>query len=103
MMKEKKAKLRIEDMILEEFNNKFKPEYLDKQKLDKKSLKQIEGLFNIGEKTTAYACCDEAHAHSYACLHYNNPVSGVVERLINEIKGYQATLKEIHNKIKENI
>ena len=93
-------KLPIEKLTLEEFSE-FKKKYLDNDKLTAKDINEIKKLFNLKNKATVTLCCDEMHGHSYRCIHYYIPQSGVVERLIGEIEYYQNSIKDLSKKIKD--
>jgi hypothetical protein len=90
-MPENSDKLPIEDMTESEFQ-KFKELCLD-HPLTPSVLAQIKMLFRIGQRGTARIRCDEAHSHEYKCIHYNKPISGIVERLLNELDKYKAIIK----------
>ena len=95
-----KPKLPIEDITEEEFKD-FKDKYLDSNKLSPDAIKKIEKLFAVGRPDTGGIFCDEMHCHSYSCVIYRSPQTGIVERLVQEIDGYKSLIKDIKEKLKE--
>lgn len=96
-------KLPIEIMTTKEFGT-FKRDYLDGARLGKEAIIEIRKLFNINTKKgngIFHMYCDEFHPHTYKCLWYYKPISGVVERLIDEIEKYKSKVKEINEICKE--
>ena len=91
----------IEDLSEDEFNRNFKPKYLDREVLNGESIGEIKRLFAIGDKETAHICCDKYHAHNFECILYHSPASGIVERLILEVRRYRDMLSKISYTIKE--
>ena len=87
-------KLPIENITREEFND-FRSKYLNGGKLSEEALKEIGKLFSSGDPSVGRVHCDESHAHGYECVQYTNFTTGIVDRLINEIRDYQARFKEI--------
>jgi hypothetical protein len=83
--------LPIEMMTEDEFS-KFREKYLDSRELTPESLEEIE---NISQKNTHVSCC-EYHAHNYPCLHFENPYSGIIMRLLYEIRHQQGILSKIN-------
>lgn len=88
-------KLPIEDMSSDAYK-RFKERGLDSEILSDETLEQIIILFGIGNPITGRICCDEAHHHLYRCIEHYNPATGIVYRLINEIRKYKTRLDEIN-------
>lgn len=90
--------LPIDDINEREFNEEFKRKHLDNKVLSKEDLDEIEKLFGLDQKglpsKAAQMCCDEMHGHEYKCIWYKRPESGVVDRLIDEIKYYKLIIKK---------
>ncbi len=70
---------------------------LDELVLTAETLREIKKAFDLNPKDTksVRVCCNEAHAHSYKCLEFDNNYSAIVLRLLNEIENYQARLDRI--------
>lgn len=98
-----KPHLPVDDISEREFNNDFKRKHLDGQVLSSESLKAIEEVFGLIDKSenshVGNLCCDEAHQHSYACNHYYSPQAGIIDRLLLEIKHYHAICLTINSTV----
>jgi hypothetical protein len=94
-----KPVLPIHEVDIPKFNNDFKVKHLDSKVLSESDLKAIEQVFGLSDRSAnspvGRICCDEAHGHSYSCHYYNSPEAGIVDRLIDEIRSYEARLKQI--------
>lgn len=99
-MPENSSKIPIEEMTEKEFQD-FKEKYLDKDKLSLEAINEIKRLFGIGQKGIAQLACDEMHGHSYRCILYHKPQSGVVERLLLELLEYKTVIRESIDKLKK--
>ncbi|MCR4327521.1 MAG: hypothetical protein NUV46_02990 [Nanoarchaeota archaeon] len=103
----KKIKLKIEEMSVDEFNNKFKGKHLDKEVLTEEDLAEIKQQFSGSDPNLTYyekycrVSCDTLHRHTYNCLYFPNPETGVVERLINEIERYKTKINSTIEKLKD--
>jgi hypothetical protein len=93
-----KPKLPIDEMTIQEFAI-LKGELLEEKVLSEETLGKIKDLFNIGSPNTGSINCDEYHPHSYKCINYKHPTTGVVDRLIQEIDTYREKLDELKNLI----
>jgi len=87
-------KLPIDKISYEDFR-KFKTDYLDGRVLSDKVISKIEKLFAVGDYSTEKISCCEAHRHSYKCISFSNPATGIVIRLTNEIRRYQRKIDNI--------
>lgn len=96
-----KPQLPIDDLSIEDFD-KFKEKYLNSSKLDPEAIKKIENLFDIGAPDTGKISCDDYHEHTYGCVYFYHPSSGVVNRLLNEIQRQKGLLKKINGLSSEN-
>jgi hypothetical protein len=97
---EDKPKLPIEKLTIDEFSE-FKKKYLDNDILTLEDINEIKKLFKLSDETTAILACDEMHGHSYRCIHYFKPRSGIVERLLGEIEHYKSAIEDIENTVKK--
>ena len=95
-----KPKLPIDDMDNESFRE-FKKEYLDKEVLDDESLGEIEKALLVGDPSTGTVACAEYHGHDYKCVVYDHPATGIVHRLVIEIKRYQERLSKIKHDVEQ--
>lgn len=86
--------LPIDEMSDEDFD-KFKKDCLDDYVLDNDTLKAISALFGVGKPETGSICCNDYHQHSYRCVYFNHPVTGIVDRLLWEINNYRNKLEKI--------
>ena len=102
-MAEKRVEFPIDSINHKDFNDSFKVKYLDGRVLSDEALKEIGDLFLVGDRRVARTVCDEMHAHSYRCIEYYSPTSGVVERLIDEIKRYKKVLSDISDSSRESL
>ncbi|MEK6918096.1 MAG: hypothetical protein AABW51_04060 [Nanoarchaeota archaeon] len=94
-----KPSLPITRMDPDTFNSRFKTKHLDGEVLNDEDLKAVGSAFGLSgtpevDSRIGYIPCDEAHAHGYKCINYNRPESGVVDRLLREIRNYQSKLKK---------
>ncbi len=80
-------KLPIEKLNVDDFNN-FKKKHLDGV-LTKEGLDKIAKLFLVGDSSTGHTDCDEAHQHHYSCVYFKNAMTGIVDRLLQEIRTYR--------------
>lgn len=87
------------DGISEKAFSELKKKSLDAEILGDDTLKEIERLFGVGDESTGSVHCDEYHGHSYSCVAYKHPSTGIVNRLIMGIKMYKGKL----SKIKEHV
>jgi hypothetical protein len=90
--------LPVNEMSAAEFNNNFKPEFLEDRVLSDEALAEIEELFGVGEEYTGLISCDEYHAHDYKCNFYHVPATGVVHRLLKEVRAYKSKLDSLKKK-----
>lgn len=88
-----RPKLAIDGITDKEFST-LKSEHLDQRVLSDEALTQIRDLFGVGTPATGYINCDEFHAHSYKCVSFANPVTGVVDRLLQEIDRYKSKFEK---------
>ncbi len=92
-------KLPLEEISAQHFFE-FRKKFLDLEILGNEALIQIKSQFDLDPITTktVRTNCDEMHAHSYSCLDFDNRISAVVLRLIDEIEMYRERLDEIRKK-----
>ena len=83
------------DKITEKEFSEFKHSKLNQTVLSDEALKRIKELFGVGDRKTGYISCDEAHGHQYWCVEFYHPATGIVDRLVQEVKMYQKQLEEI--------
>lgn len=100
-----RPKTPLEEMGDSEFEN-FKRQYLDYshcefEPLTEEALKQIRDVSGVGKSSMGHISCDEAHGHGYECIYFHNPITGLVDRLLDEIENYRSVLRIIAEKIKK--
>lgn len=89
-----KPTLPVDAITIEEFE-RLKGECLDNEVLSEETLKKIEELFGIGDPKTGRIACDDYHGHAYRCVYFYSPVTGVVNRLLDEIGHYKRKVEGI--------
>jgi len=80
----------------------FLKKRLNQRVLDSEILKEIENLFGVGDPSTGYINCGEAHGHSYNCVYFHNPATGIGNRLVDEIKRYATLIKDMCKETEES-
>lgn len=71
--------------------------FLNQKILDSEALTQIKVGFDLDPRTTrtVRVRCDEMHAHDYSCLDFDNRISTIYLRLLEEIDRYKGLLRDI--------
>jgi len=92
-----KPVLPIEQMTADEFNI-VKVQYLDSHVLSDAAVRKIEELCCVGKPETSSVGCDVIHRHSSLCMYYNNPITGVVDRLLLEISRYKQQVADFEKR-----
>ena len=92
--------LPLEKMSEDDFL-KLKNKYLDNKVLSEEALSEISRLFAIGEESTGVVHCNEAHAHSYECVYFRNPKTGIAVRLIEEIRRYKDKIERAKTELSD--
>jgi len=95
-----KPRLPIENGV-DDYNSLRKE--LNQLSLSQECLEEIAKLFGVNNKDSAEYSCDEYHGHTYKCISFKRDETMIVDRLLQEIKMYQKTLREIREKIGEII
>lgn len=93
--------LPIDKLSEQEFDLIIK-KYLLKPRLGTHEIQKFYRLFGLDDPEIAHLPCNENHAHSIYCQDYSNRQAMVVDRLIEEIRRYRLTLKNLETEISES-
>ena len=81
----------------------YKTQKLNLEALAPETLKEIRIMFNIGTSSSPYVFCQEtdpSHKHTYECIHFNDPILGLVERLVGEIERQRGIIEKVRAVVK---
>lgn len=94
--------LPIEEMTQEEFQN-FRLKYLElgeqEKRLSSEAITKIRQAYALQNFYTQRIPCNKDHAHKLDCVSYDFRSACIVDRLIEEIRGYRLYLNKIANEL----